>query len=84
MLVIGFRDSDNAMSSKEIDIEATDSPRKIHDLLKKETGMDYSRIVLIEDDTVVAEFTDQEDYDLSVDDEEDIDNDDGSDLNFDD
>jgi hypothetical protein len=79
MLVIGFRAKDKSHYSVVMDIDLDiDSPRRIHDLLKKEAnGLDFDHIVCVEDDAVVAEFTDEEDYDLTEppedDDEEDVD-----------
>lgn len=72
MLVIGFRDIDNHSFSKELEVETTDDPKKVHDLLKKEAnGLDFSSILLIENDEVIASYVDTEDYDLSDDDAED-------------
>jgi hypothetical protein len=68
MLVIGFRAKDKSHHSvvwDDIDLDV-DSPRRIHDRLKKEAnGLDFDHIVCVEDDTVVAEYTDEEDYDLT-------------------
>lgn len=81
MLVIGFRDTDNHMVSKDLDIETSEDPRKIHDLLKKETdGFDFTHIVLVENDEVIANYLDGEDFDLS---EEDVDDDDLGDEELD-
>lgn len=85
MLVIGFKAKDNSSFNHELDIDPTiDSPRHIHDLLKKAAnGADFGHIVVVENDTVVAEFSDEEDYDLtepaeSSDDEDDEDDDEDS------
>jgi hypothetical protein len=83
MLVIGFKSKDNSSFNHELDIDPTiDSPRHIHDLLKKAAnGADFGHIVVVENDIVVAEFSDEEDYDLtepteSDDEEDDEDNED--------
>ena len=67
MLVIGHNSKENAAHSKQINCDLDiDSPRKVHDLLKKANGgIDFSYIICVEDDTVVATFHDGEDYDLS-------------------
>jgi hypothetical protein len=73
MLVIGFQSDDNSVVSHELDVDPDiDSPRKIHDLLKKKAhGQDFSSIVCVQDDAVIASFVDSEDYDLSEPAEED-------------
>lgn len=72
MLVIGIPENNLPFHSDlEIDPDI-DSPRKIHDMLMKEAnGIVFVCVMCIEEDTVVAEFFDQEDYDLSIDEEED-------------
>ena len=67
MLVIGHNAKENTSYSKQIicDLDI-DSPRKVHDLLKKATGgIDFTYITVVEDDTVVATFHDGEEFDLS-------------------
>ena len=68
MLVIGFNSKDNSSFARNIagiDLDI-DSPRHIHDLLKAAAnGTDFTHIVLVEEDTVIAEFSDEEDYDLT-------------------
>ena len=84
MLVIGFRDNDNFVAHHILDIDIdADSPRKIHDMLKRTTGGgDFTSIVCISEEEVQAVYYNEEDYDLAEDaeedeiDEEDIDNDD--------
>jgi hypothetical protein len=95
MLVIGFRDGENFTYSHTLDMDPdVDSPRKIHDALKKAAnGIDFSTIVCVIDDEVVGTFVDGEDYDLTdeaeeeeelPDDEEDIDDDNLHDVDEDD
>jgi hypothetical protein len=80
MLVIGVSHSektkDKTVVHRELDIDPdVDSPRKIHDLLKKQAGGDFDIVVVIENDEVVETFANGEDYDLSeekeMDDEDD-------------
>lgn len=73
MLVIGFQLENNQSFHFDIDVDpATDSPRKIHDALsKKAQGAKFSSIVCVEDDAVVATFTEDDDYDLAEDPEDD-------------
>jgi hypothetical protein len=72
MLVIGFRYDVNHMISKDLDIDSSEDPRKVHDLLKKETdGCDFSHIVLVENDEVVADYLEGEDFELSETDSDD-------------
>lgn len=92
MLVIGFKAKDNSSFNHELDIDPTiDSPRHIHDLLKKAAnGADFGHIVVVENDVVVAEFSDEEDYDLTEpvesddEDDEDSESDDDDGLHDDD
>lgn len=80
MLVIGVQ-PDNTPFHSELDVDVDiDSPRQIHDaLMKKAGGITFTHIICIEDDTVVGEYMDQEDYDLTVDEDEDDSDDDDSD-----
>lgn len=87
MLVIGFTDGQNSAYAHELDVDVdVDSPRKIHDTLKKSaSGTDFTTIICVENDTVVGHFIDGEDYDLSVDEnaeEEETDDEDGDDDNL--
>jgi|SRR5271166_1645381 len=67
MLVIGFNAGENSHASRDLEVDpTTDSPRKIHDALKKATGgADYTLIVCVEDGAEVASYEDESDYDLS-------------------
>lgn len=86
MLVIGFRDGENFTYSHSIDMDPdVDSPRKIHDALKKAAnGVDFSTIVCVIDEEVVGTFVDGEDYDLTEDEEEEELSDDEDDIDDDD
>jgi hypothetical protein len=66
MLVIGIQ-QDGTPFYSDLDVDAdTDSPRSIHDLLsKKAKGALFEHILCIEEDVVVADFINQEDYDLT-------------------
>jgi hypothetical protein len=68
MLVIGINSDPNTPpfhTKLDLDID-TDSPRKIHDLLsKKANGTTFSHILCVEDDDIVLEIADEDDYDLS-------------------
>jgi hypothetical protein len=67
MLIIGHNSKENVPYSRQIvcDID-TDSPRKLHDMLKKATGgIDFTYISVVEDDTVIATYYDGEDFDLT-------------------
>ena len=83
MLVIGIG-SKKQISSKDINVEPdVDSPQKIHDQLKKATssGDSFDVIICIEDDEIVATYTDGEEYDTSDSSAEDDDID--ADIDFD-
>lgn len=73
MLVIGFG-KDKSVHSHELDIDPTiDNPRYIHEQLKKTAnGQDFDTIVVVENDAVVAEYSDEEDYDLTEDADDEI------------
>jgi hypothetical protein len=82
MLVVGFNSANNFHFSGKLDIDSDlDSPKKIHDLLKKEAGKEmkgegFSLIVCFDEDGYeVASYEDGEDFDIS-DDEDDEDGDD--------
>lgn len=87
MLVIGIQENNTPFHS-DLDVDPdVDSPRSIHDqLMKKAGGITFVHILCVEEDVVVAEYMDQEDYDLSVDegdddsDDDEDDDDDGDDL----
>jgi|ERR1700722_2122134 len=86
MLVIGFRDGENFTFAHTIDMDPdVDSPRKIHDALKKAAnGADFSTIVCVIDEEAVGIYVDGEDFDLTDEDEEDDDIDDEEDIDDDD
>jgi len=67
MLVLGFKDGENHTSHHILDVDPDiDSPQKIHDTLKKASnGMDFTTIVCISDEEVLAVYVNEEDYDLS-------------------
>jgi hypothetical protein len=80
MLVIGFNGANGFHFSGKLDVEVDiDSPKKIHDLLKKEAGKEmkgegFSLVVCFDDDGYeVAVYEDGEDYDITEDDDEDLD-----------
>lgn len=73
MLVIGTYEGN--VIYRDIDVDPdTDSPKKIHDTLKKMTGgkHNFSHILVVIDDIVDYHFEDGSDYDID-DDEEDLD-----------
>lgn len=72
MLVVGVQ-GDGVPFYSDVDIDPdVDSPRNIHNLLmKKANGKTFVHILCIENDEVVAEFSDEVDYDLSDKDDED-------------
>lgn len=77
--MIGFVDGQNLIFSHELDLDPdVDSPRKIHDALKKESkqSADFTSIVCVQDDEVIATYMDGDDYDLTDDEEEDSDDED--------
>jgi hypothetical protein len=73
MLIIGFNSNDNSTYSHELDVEVDiDSPRRIHDLLKKKANnQDFTTIVCVVEDAVAAVYVSDEDFDLSAPAEED-------------
>lgn len=67
MLVIGVANTkEKTVVHRDLEIDPdVDSPRKIHDLLKKVAGGDFDTIVVVENDIVVDSYSNGEDYDLS-------------------
>ncbi len=70
MLVVGISHSekskDKTVVHRDLDIDPdVDSPRKIHDRLKKEAGGDFDIVIVIENDEVLDTYANGEDYDLS-------------------
>lgn len=72
MLVVGVQ-GDGVPFYSDIDVDPdTDNPHHIHNLLmKKANGKTFVHLLCIEDDEVIAEFSDEVDYDLSDKDDED-------------
>jgi hypothetical protein len=76
MLVIGFVSKENMHFSRDLNVDPDiDSPRKIHDALlaaaKSSGWKGFDTILCIQDDTVIASFCDEDDYDLEEDAEDD-------------
>jgi hypothetical protein len=69
MLVIGFCGNlkgGDVITSASFDVDIkSDTPRKVHDVLSEMKGMAFEHITLVENDTVVATYSDGEDYDLA-------------------
>jgi hypothetical protein len=80
MLVIGVSSNNGSYSHAELDVDIDDSPIHIHNLLsKKSGGKVFESILCVEDDTVVAEYEIDIDYDLTEkDDDEPDDNEDSN------
>ena len=86
MLVIGFNSANNYHFSHKLDVDLDlDSPKKIHDLLKKEAGKEmkgtgFTLIVCVDDEGYESvSFEDSEDYDISSKEEDDDEMDDDAD-----
>jgi hypothetical protein len=77
MLVIGFKGEDNFVFSRTLDVDPdADSPLKIHKALSKELDKGvttFNTIVCIDNDEVVAQFYEGEDYEVDDDSDEDDD-----------
>lgn len=85
MLVIGVL-ADRTIISFDLEVDLDDdSPRKIHDSLKQETNSTkgFVQIICVEDDEVVATYTDEDDYDLTEETIDDREDDDKDEINFD-
>lgn len=95
MLVIGFNANNNYHFAAKLDVDPNqDSPKAIHDALKKEAGKKmkgdfFTKVVCFDDDGGEdASFEDGEDYDTTEEDEDendvDVDNDSDDDDDDDD
>lgn len=88
MLVVGFNSENGYHFSHKLDVDLDlDSPRKIHDMLKKQAGKEmkgegFSVVLVFDDDgDEAAVYESDEDYDLADDvDEDDTDSDDDEDA----